>query len=108
MTVRDSGKELQMRTIELDGEGWIQIIQDKSCGMHSRSGAERGQPRPFQVCRAEYQAHGAASSGEYHGDCAAQSLASHYRPGELAPALDKNSSKARRAAANRLVFAPAL
>lgn len=97
-----------MRTIELDGEAGIQIIQHKSCGMYSRSGAERGQPRPFQVCKAEYQAHWAASSGEYHGDSAAQSFASHYGPGELAPALHKNSSKARRAAANRLVFAPVL
>lgn len=63
MTVKDSGEELQMRAIELDGEGWIQIAQDKSRGMYSRSGAERDQPRHFQGCRAGYQAHGAASSG---------------------------------------------
>lgn len=46
-----------MTGIELNEEGWIQIThQAKSSGMY-RSGAEEGQPRHFQVCRARQSAH---------------------------------------------------
>lgn len=86
MTVKDSGEELQMRAIELDGEGWIQIAQDKSRGMYSRSGAEKDQPRHFQGCRAGVPGSW-GSLFRYLGDSTAQSPTSHYGPGDLAPAL---------------------